>query len=85
MHGKEVKAVAKKRVVGLGPLDRSIRSREMGIKRMLQNIQKVREKAEEQIVFIQRGIQEKEILLDALKRGSLKAPRNKKRRSCQWR
>ena len=55
------------------PVERSIHSREKGIERMKQNIIQIREKAEEQVAEIMARMKEKQFLVDALKRGSLKA------------
>ena len=57
----------------MSAVERSIDSRERGIARMKQNIDAIRRKAEKEIADASARIAEKQILLDALKRGSLKA------------
>lgn len=54
------------------PVERSIYSRERGVARMKQNIIDIREKADDQIAEINARIREKQTLVDALKRGTLK-------------
>lgn len=53
-------------------IEKAIRSREMGIKRMKDNIGRIRKRAEEEIAGIERRMVERQVLLDALKRGQLK-------------
>lgn len=55
------------------PVERSIHSRESGIARMRQNIIDIKTRAAEQIAEIETRIREKQVLVDALKRGTLKA------------
>ena len=66
--------MAKKRGIykDMTPVERSIFSRERGIARMNQNIRRIRDEAAEKIALIQTGIREKQTLVDALKRGTLK-------------
>lgn len=54
------------------PLERSIHSRERGIARMRDNIERIRKDAEAKVSTIQARIAEKQVLLDALKRGAMK-------------
>lgn len=56
----------------LSPLERSIFSRERAILRMKQNIARIRQDADGEINATESRIKEKQILLDALKRGRLK-------------
>ena len=60
------------------PVERSVFSRERGIARMLENIQRIRQAANEDIAKVEARIKEKQVLkvgqlVDALKRGRLKA------------
>lgn len=55
------------------PLTRCIESRERGIKRMRDNIARIRKDAEQRIAEVELRVREKQVLLDALKRGRLKA------------
>lgn len=61
----------RKKKVPTDPVARSIYYRESGIRRMRENIQRIREDAELKVAEIERGIREKSVLLDALKRGKL--------------
>lgn len=54
-------------------LDISINSREKGIARMRDNIKKIREQADRDVAEIEKRIKEKQILLDALRRGKIAA------------
>jgi hypothetical protein len=56
----------------MNPVERSIFRRESGIARMRENIKRIRERAEEAVAEIEARIREKQVLLDALKRGNLK-------------
>ena len=67
--GEDVKTIKSK--MPKDPLERSIYIREGGIKRMQQNIVRIRREAEEEIAEVQKRIKEKQVLLDALKRGQL--------------
>ena len=69
---KERNVVAKATKPVKTPLERAINSRQKGIERMRKNIADIRRKADEQIAVIQRHIEQKQVLLDALKRGALK-------------
>ena len=64
---------AKARRKDMSPLDRAIVSRESGIARMRENIKRIKEAADKEIAAIEARIREKSVLLDALKRGQLKA------------
>ena len=56
----------------MSPVERSIYSREGGIARMRENIKNIRERATQEIAEIEARIREKQVLVDALKRGNLK-------------
>lgn len=61
----------RKSKVPTDPVGRSIWRRESGIRRMEANIRKIREDADARIALIQQDIKDKQVLLDALKRGKL--------------
>jgi len=63
----------KSKFADMSPVDRSIFRRESGIARMRENIKRIREDAERAIAEVEARIREKQVLLDALKRGNLKA------------
>ncbi len=52
-------------------LERSIHTRERGIARMKENIDKIQERANEDIKSIEKRIKTARVLLEALKRGEL--------------
>lgn len=56
----------------MNPVERAILSREHGIQRMRQNIQQIKQKAEDQVAAIEKRISEKQFFLDALRKGSIK-------------
>ena len=54
------------------PLERAIDSRERGIATMRRNIERIQREADNDIAEIKARITEKQILLDALKKGALR-------------
>lgn len=52
-------------------VERAIDSRERGIAIMKENISRIRRRADEEVHAIETRIREKQVLLDALKRGNL--------------
>jgi hypothetical protein len=54
------------------PVKRAILSRERGIARMKENIINIQKRAAQEVAEIQARIREKQTLVDALKRGTLK-------------
>lgn len=63
--------MAKKRAKK-SPIERAIFSRECGIKRMQDRILAIKRRAASEVEAIERRVAERQILLDALKRGQIK-------------
>jgi len=64
--------MAKAKAKGRDPLTRAIVSRERGIERMRGNIRRLQHIHQKEVAEIWRRIGEKQVLLDALRRGTLK-------------
>lgn len=63
--------VTKRNKLPTDPVELSIYRRESGIKRMRENIKQIRDEANRRVAEVEGRIREKQVLLDALKRGRL--------------
>jgi hypothetical protein len=52
-------------------LERAIKSRETGIRHMKESQREIRQRADEKIAAIQKRIDRSQVILDAIKRGTL--------------